>query len=43
MDRTTQKRFRKIRAAEERLAFATPKEAALLTERIAKWKVELFL
>ena len=42
MDRTTQNRLKKIRAAEERLAFASPTEAAVLSDRLAKWKAGLF-
>ncbi len=42
MDKKTKKRLRAIRDAEERLAFASPKTAGKLTEKIAKWKADLF-
>jgi hypothetical protein len=42
MDRKTKKRFEKMRQAEEKLSFATPSEASKLTEKIAKWKAQLF-
>ena len=42
MDRKTQKRFEKIRLAEEKIAFASPMETAKLTAKIAKWKAQLF-
>ena len=42
MDRKMQNRLRAIREAEEKLSYATPKEAYKLTEQIAKWKAQLF-
>lgn len=42
MDRKTQIRLRAIREAEEKLAYASPKQAYKLTEQIAKWKAQLF-
>lgn len=43
MDKKTQKRLKAIRLAEEKLSYATPAEASKLTEKIAKWKAELFV
>ena len=42
MDKKTQNRLRAIREAEAKLAFASPKQAYKLTDKIAKWKAELF-
>ena len=42
MDKKTQNRLRAIREAEEKLSYANPKQAYKLTEKIAKWKAELF-
>ena len=42
MEKKMQNRLRAIRTAEEKLSYASPKEAYKLTEKIAKWKAELF-